>query len=94
MKKIYKYDITPKEISEVEIEIPVGAQILKFDSQFEVAICIWALIDPTAEVEKRTFSIMFTGEELTEEFLSLYSYKTTVALLNDSRICHIFEKTR
>lgn len=58
MKTIWKFSLQPTV--EHTILMPVGAEILSVQTQRNTA-CIWALVDPTAEKEKRKFIIVGTG---------------------------------
>jgi hypothetical protein len=42
------------------IEMPKDAQIVHFDAQG--GPCLWAIVDPEAEKEYRTFHVVGTGE--------------------------------
>jgi len=68
MLKVFKY---PLEIlSYHQVELPVGAKVLKFENQNNVPT-IWALVDPSPSVPKETrlFRLAGTGHEIDEEHL-------------------------
>lgn len=55
---IYKYELTANQ--ESQVELPIGAEVLKIDNQYGT-ICLWALVDPEAKKETRTFEVFGTG---------------------------------
>jgi hypothetical protein len=59
-KQIWKF-----EIKEGSIRMPIGAKILSVQSQRERGM-IWALVDPNAEDEPRSFAVVGTGESFDE----------------------------
>lgn len=60
MTVIYKYQLD-RQLSEVEL--PVGATILKVDEQHG-NIMLWALVDPTQKSEARQVVVIGTGNEI------------------------------
>ena len=64
MKTIYKYTLTGRYTT--EIEMPVGAEIIHFAEQ-QGQYCIWAMVNPDADKEKRTFTVVGTGWELDDD---------------------------
>lgn len=58
---VWKFLIKIDDIAEVEM--PVGAQILHFDSQDEIP-CIWARVDPKSPKVMRRFRFAGTGHPL------------------------------
>lgn len=69
MKKIFKYPL--KVEGEQKITMPEKAKILSFQFQDDTP-CIWAMVDPTAKVEARTFYILGTGHEVPPLFFFNY----------------------
>jgi len=65
MAKIYKYqfDITDT----VTIDMPIGSQVMSFDSQ-DNKPTLWALVEPEAEIEERTFYLFGTGHNVPDNF--------------------------
>jgi hypothetical protein len=62
MKKvIWKFELEPTDNQ--EIEMPKGAEILTAQNQVGIP-CLWALVDPTAEKETRTFEVVGTGHPI------------------------------
>lgn len=60
--KIFKY--TLKIVDEQEVEMPKGAIILDVQEQNMGFLSLWAIVDPEAEVEKRKFEVIGTGNEI------------------------------
>ena len=60
MKTIYKYSLT-----QMNIQMPTGAQILHCAMQGDT-YCLWALVDTDAPTENRSFRVLGTGWEVTE----------------------------
>jgi len=87
-KEIWKY------ILEVEnnfvIEMPKGADILSAQVQFGIP-CIWALVNPTAEKEKRSFLIVGTGHQIHYDMGVNYKYIGTFLLMQEAFVAHLFE---
>jgi len=66
MAVIYKYTLAeplPLAAHIVELTLPDGAWILKFDNQ-DNEIRMWAVVDPSAERETRRFLVQGTGHEI------------------------------
>lgn len=79
--KIYKYLFQP------EITMPKGAQILTIQPQGH-HIQMWALVDPTKDLEKRKFIVFGTGAEVPP---NNFNYITTLQEANGALIWHYFE---
>lgn len=58
---VYKYQLSAKV--ETRVELPKGAQVLKIDIQGN-AVCLWAMVDPDAEKEARTFEVFGTWHSM------------------------------
>ena len=85
-KKIFKYKLETKDIQ--RIEMPQGAEILCIKTQNETP-CIWALVDANATVNKRTFEIFGTGNNVPKN--ANRSYVGTYQLNNGQLVFHCFE---
>jgi hypothetical protein len=79
--KVFKYCIDGKFL-----ELPVGARVLTAKEQGN-DICIWAEVDPSAELETRIFSIVETGKDIPQNA----SYVGTAFLFNGSYVAHVYE---
>jgi hypothetical protein len=81
---IWKFALAIKD--EQEIGMPAGAEVLSVHAQYG-AICLWALLNPDAAVEQRTFRIHGTGHLVLEpgRFLG------TVLMGDGDFVWHVFE---
>lgn len=84
MKTIYKYSFSTAD--EVEITMPLGAEILTVQTQNETP-CIWALVDPGNEPGTRHFRIFGTGHPVNVDGF----YHGTYQLHGGRLVFHIFE---
>lgn len=82
--RIFKY------IFMQEIEMPIGAQILTIQKQ-QNDVCIWALVNPENNTEKRKFETIGTGWEIVQP--EKRKYITTLQEMGGSLIWHYFEIT-
>jgi len=85
-KTVYKYAIN--SLGENLIKMPIGAEILTVQMQGK-SCCIWALVDPLAEVEERNFTVFGTGHEI--EGSENMSYIGTFQMHDGALIWHLFE---
>jgi hypothetical protein len=85
MKAIFKYqlEVTGRQA----INMLAGAEILTVQVQHGV-LCMWALVDPANDYEKRYIAIYGTGNPV-----PLYPgrYISTVQQANGSLVWHVFE---
>ncbi len=82
--KIFKYELG---IRHTTLKLPVGARVLTMQCQFN-ALYLWAIVDPAAETEDRTFVVYGTGHVMDEEKLR---YIGTAQMLGGDLIWHAFE---
>ena len=86
-KRIWKYQL---EVVDVQnISMPKGAEILTIQVQYGEP-CLWALVDPKEEVEKRTIEIFGTGNPILVD-MEMRKYITTFNLLDGGLVFHVFE---
>lgn len=85
MKRIFKYPVNIVDF--IEIEMPKGAEILSFQTQYEQP-CIWAIVDPEAETEMRKFRVCGTGHELSAH---LGKFIGTTQVSGGRLVWHLFE---
>ena len=85
MKQVWKYQFSVQDHH--SFRMPIGAQVLSVDVQ-QGAPCIWALVDPKADVEERHFRLAGTGHPINEVGLHFVG---TFQLLGGSLIFHLFE---
>lgn len=50
----------------VTLEMPAGAQVVALQTQRDTP-CLWVLVDPHAERERRTFVVVGSGHEIPDE---------------------------
>ncbi len=84
-KTIWKFPL--KTVDEQVVEMPLGAEILSVQTQFEQP-CIWAMVDPANKDVKRVFHIFGTGHHIVEadrRFIGTYQLKS------GSFVFHLFE---
>ena len=84
MKKIFKYVLKPTDLQTIKMH---PGDILKVGTQCDT-VCIWALVDPNAPTEERTFAVVGTGHECQ---YTKDQYLGTVGIDNDRLIFHVFE---
>ena len=89
MKTIWKFNI--QRIKEVQnIEMPVGAKVLSIQTQRNEAF-IWALVDPEAVRENRSFIIYGTGHDINDIENLTYIDTYQVGFMLDILVFHLFE---
>jgi hypothetical protein len=84
-KTIWKYKLTPDGL--ITIEMPKGAQVLSVKPQGD-DVCLWALVDPSAEVKDRKFMIFGTGHDVPNIDLCFID---TFMLFEGGLVFHVFE---
>ena len=62
---IYKYRIRP-DAGSTPVEMPQGATVLSAGVDRWDCLCVWALVDPAAPVEKHLIHVYPTGVETIE----------------------------
>lgn len=82
---IWKYDLKPS--THQLIEMPKGARLLTVQGQHS-GVCLWAIVNDEAEVEKRAFGVYPTGGDAPG---ALAIYLNTVQLQGGVLIFHVFE---
>ena len=88
LDSIWKYSFTAKAI--VEIEMPMGANVLSFGNQNEKPT-IWAEVDTKASVVKRKFYCITTGGYIPEN-CSLRFIGTALFFVDGSFVIHLYEE--
>lgn len=83
MKTIWKYKLKPL----CTLDMPVGAEVLSAREQGN-DICIWALVDPEALLETRSFGVFGTGHSVPDVPLKFLG---TAHLENSALVFHAFE---
>ena len=87
-KTVHKY---PLELCDSQlIMMPVGAKILDIQEQGGVA-CIWALVNPEADIIGRTFETFGTGQPIITEEGENKRYIGTYLKYSIATELHVFE---
>jgi hypothetical protein len=86
LKIIYKYKLETASVQ--NIEMPEGAEILCVQTQGKTP-CIWALVDPSVKLTKRTFEIFCTGNNIPDDVNR--KYIGTYQLYGGEMVFHCFE---
>lgn len=89
MRTVYKF-VVPIG-SDQEVSMPSGAKILHVDVQPIVhpqAYCIWVECETTKGYEKRTFRVVGTGHEISNDILR---YLGTFMLGEGAFVGHVYE---
>lgn len=89
MRKVFKYNLG---VGEQQLVLPTGADILAFNNQHDRPV-LWALVDPDAPTEARTFRITGTGHVIEEKPREL-SYIGTAQFNDGALVLHLFEILR
>ena len=91
MKKIFKYRLPFME--QATVEMPVGARIIRIDG-LDGALWIWAIVDPDAAAETRTFRLFKTGAEMPDG-IHTYQYLGCGAIhIQQELMLYVFEGAR
>ena len=69
--KIFKYTLPFMEVA--TIEMPKGAKVIRCDG-LDGFLFVWAIVDPEAEKEIRTFHLFKTGAEMPKDIIESYDY--------------------
>lgn len=89
-KVIFKY---PLEVTDSQsVVIPIGAEILSVQTQ-NGHPCLWALVDPKADTEKRIVEIFGTGNLISYGIGVSRKYISTFQLEDGLLVFHAFEYT-
>lgn len=86
MRKIYKYEIPMTD--SFSLPLPKGAEIIYVGLQ-RGEPQMWALVDPAAETELRSFCVHGTGHTVAEGDLK---HLGSLIMHGDALVVHVFEK--
>lgn len=86
-KRIWKYQLHTTDTQ--NLTMPVGAEILTVQTQN--GPCLWVLVDPDAEMEKRTIETFGTGHAIPDTPVGERKYIGTYQLHNGALVFHVFE---
>jgi hypothetical protein len=84
-RKIFKYPFPVSDL--VRLQMPEGARILSVQVQRE-SPCLWALIDPDAQIVWRNFRVFGTGHPLPPSFVG--EFLGTFQLRGGDLVFHLF----
>lgn len=85
MKTVWKFPL--RVADDLEIEMPIGAQLLTVDVQGETPQ-LWALVDPSVPTCIRSIRTAGTGHAIREAGLA---YVGTYQMLGGSLVFHVFD---
>lgn len=85
MKMVYKYKLDTTDVQTVQM--PKGAEILTVQVQSGYWPCLWALVDPTQEMENMKIRIAGTGHYIEEDIVK---YIGTFQLQGGALVFHAF----
>lgn len=86
---IWKYTLNP---GRTILEIPAGGQVLAAQVQ-HARLQLWVLVDPTAPLAVREFTVYGTGHPVTEDPGRQRTYIGTVQMSGGNLVIHVFETT-
>ena len=89
-KNIWKYEI--KITDDQSIKMPKGAEILTVQTQ-DGNPCIWALVDPEADLEYRMIEVFGTGHPIHYDMGIDRKYIGTIQIVEAGLVFHVFEYT-
>ena len=87
MRQVWKFPVTMQD--HFALAMPAGARLLAVQLQRR-APQLWALCDPTAPLEARSFRLAGTGHPITEANEDL-AYVDSFQMLEEVLIFHLFE---
>lgn len=85
-RTIWKYTLRGSREAK---KMPQGAQILTAAEQ-RGDICVWALVDPTAPLVERAFTVVGTGKDA-DHLTDAAQYVGTVLLVHGALVFHVFD---
>ena len=92
-KQIWKFELSKED--KQTIEMPQGALILSCQEQRGGKWCMWALVIPEAEKEKRTFETFGTGHPIPYDMGVEREFISTIQVQGADLamyVFHIFER--
>lgn len=85
-KTIWKFDIPFQD--EFTLQMPMGAELLTIQTQHNFPK-IWAIVEPNATVDNRTFRTIGTGHFMPEGKIGIYI--GTYQIHQGDLVFHVFE---
>jgi hypothetical protein len=68
-RTIWKYELAPMGVT--SLDMPAGSLVLHVGEQLGVPV-LWALVEPSREIERRTVRVYGTGHPITADGLGRY----------------------
>jgi hypothetical protein len=89
LKSIWRFELDITD--ETELHMPKGAQILTVQRRENAGrLDMWALVDPTAPQEPRTFRVIGTGHPIPD--VDALTYYATAQVAGGQLVFHVFER--
>lgn len=94
MRRVYKYEFPIQD--DLTIYLPIGAEILHVDEQHGIP-CMWARVDPSAQMEARRFRLAGTGHDLPsglrEDGYPVLAHVGSFQMASGALVFHLFAVT-
>lgn len=87
-QRIWKYELTPGK--HTTLAMPRFATVLSAGTQGE-SLVIWAMVDPQASVEQRSFRVFPTGSSITEDDWGHGTSRFVATAQMGPLVWHVFE---
>jgi len=91
VKKIFKYRLPFMEVATVDM--PKDASIIRIDGT-DGALWMWAIVDPEAPVETRTFRLFKTGAEIPDDIHTYQYFGCGAIHIQQELMLYVFEGAR
>lgn len=88
MKRVWKFPLPFAVSTSVIAMMPAGATILNCAMQGDY-VCLWAAVDPTKDLEARTFVMIGTGTPYDD---ATHTYVGGFMTDGDHYVWHVFER--
>lgn len=90
MKTIWRYEIPNQEC--FWLDIPQGSHVISVQLK-DGAPHLWAIVETESKLEHRMFTLVVTGQSLSDAFLVSHSYVGMFQLMGDgpTLVFHLFE---
>lgn len=92
MNKIFKYKITslPIKFGDYDVLLPKNT-IIRHVEVINEELCLWAIINTSIPLEKVTFSLYATGDEV--DIYPFKQYITTIVFNENNFVVHVFKNS-
>lgn len=84
--KVFKYKV-PIRTGKIQIMMPCGAIPLYFNQDPIGSVCVWAQVDPKAELVPHDYWLAFTGDRMPDNVM----YIDSCILRDEPIVLHLFE---